>query len=1188
MPHPMDARPDNYPILSLPFTALKSEYDVVVVGSGYGAGVAASRMARAGKSVAVLELGWERRPGSFPRTLRQCLRQVAISGARATHGLVGKLPLSGRTKLFQLKLGEGQHTFCAHGLGGGSLINAGVFLEATDSTFEMSPWPAEIRDHPSSMKQYYDRAADMLQPSPYPATHPTPKKLEHMEETARLLGREMHFFRVPLTTFFDDGRNSAGISMRPNLGSGHEATGLNDGSKNSIPVTYLADAWNWGAEIFCGCEVRYIEKAADGHGYIVYFAWHDKGRAAFGESGTQLFWVKTNEFCFLGAGAIGTTEILLRSKRHGLPASPLVGRNMSGNGDILLFGYNGMKEVNAVAGASTVTGPTITGMIDNRQKPSSDPLSGYVIEDGCIPEPFAPLLQIMLATQTLRNDLVSFLWSPYQQTIRTLAALKSALRGPYVEGGAVQRTATYLIMSHDSNELTLSLKDDEPHFVAGAEGRLRNATRITQVIQQVVHLMGGRNREEVSVHVLGGAHMSRNGTGREGVTNHMGQAFTGHGSDVHAGLVCCDASVIPTSLGANPLATITALAERSLSLISKESGFHTDLTTQNGTLDYTSAPRVSRNPVCSKHVSKEKGTYVSTGWQFTELLNGHISVPAKGEFEIAEIEGKRSLSPVSMLLTVDIHKRARGRGPKYKGVCIGTVSCRALSQKTMRVISGELEFFVREEAEVDATKLIYRLHLMSVEGKRYKLTGHKTIDPSAAWSVSRMWRATTTVNVRVATDEAGAIGAGVVRVAPSAFVTQMSSFCLTKGFTFAAALALLLFLLYFAVQISAIFFHPFLPRPAQTPAPPCKPQLPATCVRTLKASDGIEVSVEVYDPVSHLDNASARCPILFLPGILGVRPEHSIFALPYQRCNMAEYFASRGHRCYILSPRWSCDEKVATECTVFDARLDIAAAVQHISLDESRKPYVVAHCQGSVALSMALLDGTVESSQLLGVTANSVFMNQVFGYWNSIKAYSPILIRLYELLDGRYFPIAFSGSRNLFHHALDALLNFYPIPKRRDRCRSAACHRTSFSSGLLWNHENLNRHTHDNIDRFFAGTPTRLLEHVTRMGTYGGCLDKGLHPLITEKNLAHLRGLPILFVSGADNEVFDPETTLRDYELLRRRFGEKLYRRFLVEGYGHLDPILGKNADEDVYWRVLAHVEWCTVNTANDQKGASM
>lgn len=52
---------DDYPKLSRLFESMRSEYDVVVIGSGYGAAVAASRMARAGKSVAVLELGWERR-----------------------------------------------------------------------------------------------------------------------------------------------------------------------------------------------------------------------------------------------------------------------------------------------------------------------------------------------------------------------------------------------------------------------------------------------------------------------------------------------------------------------------------------------------------------------------------------------------------------------------------------------------------------------------------------------------------------------------------------------------------------------------------------------------------------------------------------------------------------------------------------------------------------------------------------------------------------------------------------------------------------------------------------------------------------------------------------------------------------------------------------------------------------------
>jgi hypothetical protein len=48
--------------------------------------------------------------------------------------------------------------------------------------------------------------------------------------------------------------------------------------------------------------------------------------------------VSAHPVYFLGAGALGTTGVLLRSKQHGLHMSPLVGRNLSGNGDLLIFG----------------------------------------------------------------------------------------------------------------------------------------------------------------------------------------------------------------------------------------------------------------------------------------------------------------------------------------------------------------------------------------------------------------------------------------------------------------------------------------------------------------------------------------------------------------------------------------------------------------------------------------------------------------------------------------------------------------------------------------------------------------------------------------------------------------------------------------------------------------------------------
>ncbi|KAL4772074.1 hypothetical protein BDW60DRAFT_222698 [Aspergillus nidulans var. acristatus] len=1149
----MEHRPDNYPTLSHSPTQMKPEYDVVVVGSGYGAGVAASRMARAGKSVAVLELGAEWR-----------------------------------------------------GLGGGSLLNAGVFLKATPETLRLSAWPAEIRDNLDALTEYYARAAAMLQPSTFPASLPSPTKMEHLEGTAKK--RNWRFSRVPLTTFFRPGRNSSGVSMCANQGSGHESTGLNDGSKNSIPVTYLVDAWAWGAEIFCDCEVRYVER--DGDSYLVHFAWHQKGRRIFAEDGmAQLFWVRAKEFCFLGAGALGTTEILLRSKKHGLSCSPLVGRNMSGNGNLLVFGYNGAKEINGVAG-STKPGPTITSMIDcHRKTPNGvcvsdngNQVGAFVIEDGCIPEPFAPVIEWMFIMQTIniKHFLASFLHSPLTQTKRTLATIKSIVRGPYSPGGAIQRTATYLAMSHDNNEVTLTLDYDEPHLQGVGEGRGANILSIKDALRGVLGgdgaIMGfsyfyGLHQEEVSVHPLGGANMSRDGTGREGVTNHLGQVFAGQGTDVHTGLVCCDASIVPTSLGINPLATITALAERSVALVAEERGMEIDLETTNGDIDAYSQRRVSHSDSSRTETNRD---YVSTGWHFTESLEGHVAVPSScASYAVAEREGKGCSSTMSILLTVEIYRRVEGgTGPRYKGFCTGTVSCRALSRRPMCVMRGDLDFFVAGNDRASTT-LTYTLPLCTVESRRLTLIGVKAIGQSAAFSITGLWKATTVVKLRILDSNNKSFGAGVVRIPLLSFWRQIRTFH-TTGPTLSSLPVLLIFLLYFIIRLSVVFY-PLIPfcgilsrTRAHSQAIPAKQQQPSEILEIL-TSDNAKIRLDVYDPIRPLSTESrvgkqSGPPILFLPGITGLNTSHSIFALPFQRCNMVKYFSSRGHRCYVLTPRWSHDEQTAKDCTVFDSHLDIAAAIHHISStsptrdNPNQKPYIIAHCQGSVALAMALLTGTVKPEQLLGITANSVFMNQVFGYWNSVKASSTLLIRAYEFLDGPYFPISFLERRkDLLQHTLDFLLSLYPVA-RPDRCTSPSCHRTSFAFGLLWNHENLDQEIHGNIESFFAGTFTRCLEHITRMGCAGSCLNNNIEPLLTRKSLQNIRGVPILLMSGSKNQVFNPESTLRDYELLRRAFGEHMYRRFLVEGYGHLDTIVGRHADKDVYWKVEGHIDWCLRN----------
>jgi hypothetical protein len=184
--------------------------------------------------------------------------------------------------------------------------------------------------------------------------------------------------------------------------------------------------------------------------------------------------------------------------------SPLVGRNLSGNGDLLVFGtlsakykipwliettgYNGSADINGVSGdssrASNPPGPTVTCVIDNRDvDSSSNPLSGYVIQDGCIPETFNPVILAMLTMQTVTSQALSFFLNPRLGISKSLAALRALLLGPYARGGSLQRTSTYLVMSYDSNEITLTLKDDKLRLRGPVEGRTEHFAQMKRAVR---------------------------------------------------------------------------------------------------------------------------------------------------------------------------------------------------------------------------------------------------------------------------------------------------------------------------------------------------------------------------------------------------------------------------------------------------------------------------------------------------------------------------------------------------------------------------------------------------------------------------------------------------------------------------------------------------------------------------------
>ena len=111
-----DPKSAAFPRISKPGELMRSSYDCVVIGSGYGGGVAASRMARARESVCVLERGKERWPGEYPKDTSDALEQVHYSGQFAPGWLPAKAVKGGDpTGMYHLICGNGQNAVVGNG-----------------------------------------------------------------------------------------------------------------------------------------------------------------------------------------------------------------------------------------------------------------------------------------------------------------------------------------------------------------------------------------------------------------------------------------------------------------------------------------------------------------------------------------------------------------------------------------------------------------------------------------------------------------------------------------------------------------------------------------------------------------------------------------------------------------------------------------------------------------------------------------------------------------------------------------------------------------------------------------------------------------------------------------------------------------------------------------------------------------
>lgn len=1117
------------PRLALPIDQLKKHYTVVVIGSGYGGAIAASRLARAGQKVCVLERGKEFQPGEYPDT--EC---AATSEMQATlpEGHVGS-----RTGLYDFHVNEQIHVFVGCGLGGTSLVNANVSLRADKRVFEDVRWPEQLRnDVNTRLDEGYSRAEEMLKPRPYPQDFPTLSKLTALSKSADHL--KQRFYRPPINVTFEDGVNHVGVQQSKCVLCGDCVTGCNHASKNTVLMNYLPDAKNYGAEIFTQVAVRKLERGDKG--WLVHFQVLGSGTEKF-DAPTEFIQA---DLVVLSAGTLGSTEILLRSGAGGLSLSDRVGYRFTGNGDVLAFSYNGDEDISGIGfGHHPVkdrepVGPCITGIIDIRNQPKLT--DGMVIEEGSVPGALATFFPeaMGLAAELVGKDTSKGFFHRMKEKARELDSL---VRGAY--HGATKNTQTYLVMTHDDGDGRMELVNDQLRIKWPGVGDESIFQRVDARLKDATVPLGGTyvkdpiwskmlQNELISVHPLGGCVMAENA--EQGVVNHKGQVFSGKaGSGVYEGLYVCDGSVIPVPLGVNPLLTISALAERCCNLIAKDQGWKFN----------TALPSRPATPPPPEQI----------GLSFTETMRGSVDL------------AKQPGSPFEFTLTVisdDLAKMLKD--PNHPAKMMGTVTAPGLSGKPLSVEGGDFSLFVEDREHVETRLMRYRMKMTSEENKTYFMDGKKIIRDGSGFDV---WKDTTTlyINVYDGSDEKSELlGPGILTISAGDFARQLTTLKVLNASTeldrlravasFGEFFGGILFQTYGGIFARETVFNPEAPpRKRRTLA------VDAPEVHFFETSDKVTLQLTRY-------RGGARGPVILSHG-LGV--SSSIFSIDTIETNLLEYLFAHGYDVWLLDYRASI--ALPPSSTLFSADdvalKDYPAAVNAVlGLTGAKSVQMVVHCFGSTTFFMAMLGG------LRGV--RSAVASQIATH---IK---PPLVT--EIKSGLHLPsfLEALGVKSLSAYVdkdadwknrlFNDALRLYPT-QAQNRCQNPVCHRITFMYAPLYEHDELNEATHEALHEMFGVANIRAFEHLALMVRKGHLVNFGGE----DSYLPHLErlALPIRFIHGANNECFLPESTEITFDLLREKNGKALYDRFVIPKYGHIDCIFGRDAVRDVYPLILEHLE---------------
>lgn len=536
-------------------------FDVLVIGSGFGGAVTACRLAEQGMKVLVLERGRRWDVKEYPS---QSSKNWLYDNDRPQreYGWV------------DWRFWGNMTVVCGAAVGGGSLIYANVSAPAHREAFDQG-WPPEITY--KGLVPYYDRVGTMLRVQTIPNNQLTPR-FKLMEEAAQKAGYGDRFTKMPVAVSFSNQYplhpgdpfnnnnsvpfvNDQGTAQGTCVHCGNCDFGCQVHAKNTLDLNYIPQAEKYHAEVRPLHYVRFIEPI-DG-GYRVTFDQIIPG--AGWEEGTLKRGTETARKVIVAAGSLGSTELLLRGRDQykTLPnVSQFLGHNWSSNGDFLTLGIYPFDKI-----ISPSNGPTITCYINFLDPPDPDPRfkgQRFVIEDGGFPPFLSDYLQTKLrqAEHGIKQPHVKRILDEIGKDLRNEDPLRNIM--PWFANG-VDRSDGHLYLGRNwCRPWQKILKLNWPKDLEPTEAIIAVQTKLTQVTggKEFVPPTWTDWKWLITPHPLGGCNMGVDPA--HGVVDHTGAVFG------YPGLYVVDGATVPEAIGINPSRTIAALAERSAEFIAQD------------------------------------------------------------------------------------------------------------------------------------------------------------------------------------------------------------------------------------------------------------------------------------------------------------------------------------------------------------------------------------------------------------------------------------------------------------------------------------------------------------------------------------------------------------------------------------------------------------------------------------------